>query len=173
MDDDGIILIGKIVGAHGLNGTSKVHSYAESPNIFAPEMEILVKNAEGKIGPRRIRWAKPHARTLLLSFEGVTSRDQAQELVGCEMYVEKSVFPELDEGTYYWFDLIGLAVYTSNNDYLGRLESVLPTGSNDVYIVRNPKGDPKEEIIIPALESVVLDIDLGQKTMIVDLPEGL
>jgi len=75
----------------------------------------------------------------------------------------------LDEGIYYWFDLIGIKVYTTEEKYLGRIESIVETGSNDVYVVKHGE----KEVLIPALESVVLDIDLEHKRMRVDLPEGL
>jgi 16S rRNA processing protein RimM len=77
--------------------------------------------------------------------------------------------PELDEDTYYWFELIGIEVYTTEAEYLGRIASIFPTGSNDVYVVK----DQKKEILVPALESVVVGIDLEQKIMRVRLPEGL
>ena len=77
--------------------------------------------------------------------------------------------PDLEEGDYYWFDLIGLDVFGIDQKYLGRLESIIQTGSNDVYVVK--KDDT--EILIPALESVVQKIDLKNRRMQVDLPEGL
>jgi len=77
--------------------------------------------------------------------------------------------PELGEDTHLWFDLIGMAVYTTEDKYLGRIESIIETGSNDVYVVQ----DHEKEVLIPALESVVVDIDLEHKRMRVDLPEGL
>jgi 16S rRNA processing protein RimM len=90
-------------------------------------------------------------------------------MVGCDLFIKKSELPELEEGTYYWFDLIGIDVYTTQEEYLGRIASIVETGSNDVYVVKNGE----QEILIPALETVVLDIDLGKKQMRVDLPEGL
>jgi 16S rRNA processing protein RimM len=62
-----------------------------------------------------------------------------------------------------------MEVYTDEGDYLGLITSIFATGSNDVYVVK----DDKQEVLIPALESVVLDIDLELKRMRVDLPEGL
>ena len=172
MEPNGIVLIGKIVGVHGLNGTNKVFSYAESLSIFTPNRSIVLRQPQGQERTYIIRWAKEHARGILLSLEGVTDRDQAQSLVGCELLIPKSSLPEPEEGTYYWFDLIGLSVYTTDGRYLGRLESILPTGSNDVYVVK-PETDSKEEVLIPAIESVVKEIDLENRLIRVDMPEGL
>jgi 16S rRNA processing protein RimM len=94
---------------------------------------------------------------------------EAEALIGADMFIPETELPALDEDTYYWFELIGLEVYTTEEDYLGRITSIFETGSNDVYVVK----DKKREVLIPALESVVIDIDLELKRMRVDLPEGL
>ena len=83
--------------------------------------------------------------------------------------MDRTLLPELASDTYYWADLIGLSVYTTQGDYLGRLTSILPTGSNDVYIVRTED----RETLVPALASVVCSVDLANQTMRVKLPEGL
>jgi len=163
------VLIGKIVGAHGIKGTNKLHSYAESLSVFESGNFILVRNSRSRETNYEINWVKPHTGTPLISFKGITDRHQAEALIGCELFIPKSELPELDEGIYYWFDLIGIKVYTTEEKYLGRIESIVETGSNDVYVVKHGE----KEVLIPALESVVLDIDLEHKRMRVDLPEGL
>ena len=157
-----LVLIGKIVGAHGLKGTSKIRSYAESLEIFKPGKVLLVSSYE-------IDWIKSHSRGALLTLKEVTGRDQAKSLIGSELYIEKAELPELEAGTYYWFDLIGVNVYTSDNSYLGSIASIIETGANDVYVVK----DADREILVPALESVVQSIDIESKIMRVELPEGL
>lgn len=173
MNKNGFISVGKIVGVHGLNGTSKVYSYAESLAVFQANGSILLRNVTGQEKKYEIKWAKPHTRVILLALKGVTDRSQAEKLIGCELYIDKATLPELEEGTYYWFDIIGLSVFTVDENYLGRVESIIPTGSNDVYVVKNPDKDEKNEVLIPALESVILEIDLKRQVMRVDLPEGL
>ncbi|MBU0987886.1 MAG: ribosome maturation factor RimM [Proteobacteria bacterium] len=173
MEKNGFLLIGKIVGVHGLNGNLKVYSYAESLSVFERDASIFVISKNDLKKFYTVQWAQPHGRLILLSLEGITSHNDAQALVGSELFIEKERLPELEDGFYYWFDLIGLAVYTTENKYIGRVESIIATGSNDVYVVKNTKIDPDHEILIPALESVVLEIDLNHKTMRVDLPEGL
>lgn len=173
MQKDGFILIGKIVGVHGVQGNLKVYSYAESLSVFEPGGSILAVNPQGLEQTHTIKWVKPHHRVLLLSLEGIESRNLAEILIGSELFIEKARLPELEDESYYWFDLIGISVFTSDGDYIGRIESIMPTGSNDVYVVKNPDKDHDNEVLIPALESVVLEIDLEHKTMRVDLPEGL
>lgn len=163
------VLIGKIVGIHGVKGNTRLRSYAESLSVFKSGSSILIRDLDGRENHYEINWVKPHTGTPLLSLKGITNRDQAKALIGGELFIPQSELPELDEDTYYWHDLIGLEVYTQAEEYLGRIESIIETGSNDVYVVK--KDD--EEVLIPALESVVLEIDLQRKRMRIDLPEGL
>jgi 16S rRNA processing protein RimM len=170
---DGVIPIAKIVGAHGLHGTCKVHCYGECEEIFGAGRNIFVKSADGVLVSYEIDWAKPHARTVLLALKGITDRSHTDELIGCDIMIDKSNLPVLPAGTYYWHDLIGLSVFTIEGRFLGRLAAVMPTGSNDVYVVRKPEDSKKEEILIPALESVVVEVNLAESRVLVDLPEGL
>ena len=146
-----------------------MHSYAESLSLFSPGSMILVRDLGGREASYEIKWVKPHTGTPLLALKGISNRDQAKTLIGAELFIPQSELPELDEDTYYWRDLIGIEVYTNTEEFLGRIESIIETGSNDVYVV---KRDEKE-VLIPALEAVVLEIDLGHNRMLVDLPEGL
>jgi 16S rRNA processing protein RimM len=149
VEKKGYVLIGKIVGVHGIKGTNKFNSYADSLSVFNPGRSILIRDNQNR--------------------EGVDARVQAEALIGAELFIPKTELPELDEDTYYWFELIGIEVYTTADNYLGRVDSIIPTGSNDVYVVK----DKKKEVLIPAIESVVVDIDIEHKIMRVDLPEGL
>ena len=169
MDTKGYVLIGKIVGIHGIKGTNKFKSYAESLSVFYPGQSILICDNQSRQTRVELNWVKSHTRTPLISLKGVIDRERAEELIGADLFIPETELPELDEDTYYWFELIGIEVYTTAGDYLGRITSILPTGSNDVYVVK----DNKQEVLIPALESVVLDIDLELRRMRVDLPEGL
>jgi 16S rRNA processing protein RimM len=168
----GFLIVGKVVGSHGINGNLKVCSYAESETVFKPGRSILVIQA-GQIEKRySIQWAKPHGRSMLLSLKGIDDRDMADGLVGAEFFIERTSLPELVKGSYYWIDLIGLSVFSTDDQYIGCIESIIPTGSNDVYVVKNHDNND-HEILIPAIESVVLNIDFKNKIMRVDLPEGL
>ena len=163
------MLVGKIVGAHGVKGTSKISAYVESLTIFKPGTALQVCSPDGRENSYEIDWVKPHSRGALLALKEVASREQAKALVGSELYIQKTRLPKLEDGAYYWFDLIGLEVYTSDDQYLGRLDSIIETGANDVYVVN--KDD--REILIPALKSVVQSIDIESRMMRVELPEGL
>ncbi len=165
-----VVLIGEILGTHGVKGTSKIQSYAESLDVFEPGAALLVRTPDGSENSYEIIWVKPHSRGALLALKDVADRKQAKALVGSELYIGRARLPKLDDGTYYWFDLIGLNVYTTEDRYIGRLDSIIETGANDVYVVK--KKDDRE-ILIPALKSIVRVIDIDQKIMQVELPDGL
>lgn len=169
MQEDNFLLIGRIVGVHGLKGNLKVYSYAESPAVFCSGSLIFIKNEDDRILSYSIVGVKPRKRIVLLSLDGVSTVDMAKELIGAGLFIERAQLPELEEGTYYWHDIIGLSVFATDEDYLGRVDSIISTGSNDVFVVKNSD----KEILIPALESVVLEIDFKRKMMRIDLPEGL
>jgi len=141
--------------------------------LNSPGASVFFKLLTGEIRKYIIEWVKPHQRRLLIGFTGIDTRDQAEKLVGSELLMNRADLPEPDEGTYYWDDIIGLTVFTVHNEILGCVTSIIRTGSNDVYVVKRSDEDDSVEILIPALESVVVAIDLEKKTMRVDLPEGL
>jgi 16S rRNA processing protein RimM len=173
VDNSHLLSIGKIVGVHGLNGVLKIFSYAESPARYTSGMSLHLKDSHGNGFVLKVDWAKPHSKSILLSLEGIRNRDQAQELVGSELFIEKAALEVLEEGTYYWTELLGLSVYSLAGDYLGEVSAIVQTGSNDVYVVKRMQGTIEKEVLIPALVSVVREIDLDQRIMRVDLPEGL
>jgi len=170
---DGFILVGKITGAHGLKGVVKVSPFTESLSVFSADKKVLLETPDGTRRTRKILWGRPHGRVLRLQLEKVLSRTAAEDLAGTLVFVEKTDLPGLEDGSYYWFDLIGLAVYTTDGKCLGTIHSIIPTGGNDVYVVKGPGVGGEKEILIPAIESVVLNIDIEKGTMHVELPEGL
>ncbi len=163
------LLVGEIVGVHGLRGALKIRSYADSPALFEAGLKFYLESPDGHVQACSVAWAKPHGKGLLLAIEGVADREVAEGLIGSRLAVERATLPDLEEGTFYWFELIGMSVYTRQDQYLGVVENIIPTGSNDVYVVR----DGETEILVPALASVVQIVDTDQRRMEVDLPEGL
>ena len=91
-------------------------------------------------------------------------------LTGKLLTIDRSEAAPLAEGEFYTFDIIGLTVYSTEGEELGTVENVLRTGSNDIYQARRPEGG---ELLIPALKSVVREIDVRNGRMVVDMPEEL
>lgn len=169
MNEDKYISIAKITGVHGLHGNLKVYSYSGSLDLFESGSEIWLKNTAGLEKSYTISYAKAYKKGVLLTLEEVTDINIAEKLAGSEVFVSRELLPELEHDEFYWFEIIGLDVFSEEGDYLGIVKYIFPTGSNDVYVVEK-KG---QEILIPALESVILSVDLAKNSMTVDLPEGL
>ncbi len=163
------LTIGEIVGVHGIRGNVKILPHADAAPLFDPARPLEITYRDGRREQRVLRWVKPHKRLLLAAIEGIGDRTAAESLVGARAVMRRADMPEPEPGSYYWNDLLGLAVYTRESEYLGVLENIIATGSNDVYVVRGEK----REVLVPALTTVVLEIDLEAGTMRVDLPEGL
>lgn len=169
MSGDALIPIGKIVGTHGIKGLLKVISFAESTGSFAPGRHVSLRRQGQPDAIHTIASSAPHKSVVLLALEGIASIEEAEAWIGADLCINKTSLPDLETGTYYWHQIIGMDVITVEGRHLGRVAAIWPTGSNDVYVVR--QGN--HEILIPAIDSVVLEINPGQNSMRVDLPEGL
>ncbi len=169
MGEDARLPVGKIVGTHGIKGHLKVVSHADSIEVFAPGKELVLSRKGECCGKFCVVSARPHKRVILLALDGIASIEAAAQWIGCQLCVDEASLPQLEEGSYYSYQIVGLEVFTLDNRRLGRVKAIFPTGSNDVYVVQ----DGKKEVLIPAIDSVVVDIDLKHKTLKVDLPEGL
>jgi 16S rRNA processing protein RimM len=166
------IQIGEVIGALGIKGGIKIYSYAESVEFFAPGRQIVIDSAVGR-DVFKIMHAQPHKKIMRVALEQVATRDQAEALTGSGVWIHKTQLPALEDDTYYWADLIGLQAYSVTGQHLGEVTEIIPTGANDVYVIQPPAGQNCEEILVPAIASVVCEIDMESGRITVDLPEGL
>ena len=163
-----LFTLGQVTGVHGLKGFLKIRSFAGSVATFRQGLDLVVRRTGKTDQLYEVVKASPHKKGALLLLSGV-DRDVAETLVGAELLVDRDVLPEPEEDAYYWVDLIGLRVIDQALGFLGRIDSVIETGSNDVFVV---KGGERE-VLVPGLASVVVRVDLENGEMIIDLPEGL
>jgi 16S rRNA processing protein RimM len=164
------IEIGQIIKSHGLAGRVKALSYLES-NRLLPSLQ------EARIGPNRdsakrypIENVRSEGRThFSLTIEGIEDRNAADALRGLSIFLPYDSLETLSEGEYYWEDLIGLAVVTEDGKPLGQIESIFPTGSNDVYVCK----EGGREILLPAIAEVIRSVDIQAGTVVVRLLKGM
>jgi len=116
--------------------------------------------------PLKLLSVRPHNPYLLVSFEGYPEVDLAATLTNQVVYISTDSLPELPEGEYYHHQLLGLQVIDDTGHMLGRLEEILETGANDVYVVFQPDG---KELLIPAIEGSIQSVDLERQEMTVKL----
>ena len=160
---DGRIVIGRVGAAHGIQGDLRIIPLTDFPERFAALREVMV--GDELLHVERV---KPQGKNVLMRFREYAVREEAQRLTGRLLTVARADASPLDEGEYYVFDIVGLTVYDEADNELGTVENVIRTGSNDVYAVRTEDG---REILVPALRTAVLAIDVAGGRMTVRLPE--
>ncbi len=169
MATDDYLSIGKISGVHGVNGNLKIHPYADDLSGIDTGTSLFIRRPSEQQRRITVTGWRPHGRIFLLTCKEITSRSQAENEIGCELVILRSDLPEPEEGTYYWVDIIGLSVFTVDDVCLGRVKAIIPTGSNDVYMVYDEVTG--RERLIPAIRSMVREIDLTSGVMRVDLTD--
>lgn len=161
--------IGRIVRPQGLTGRLKVLSYLSSAEALGALTEVLVGRKVAEAIPYPLEAVQKGKGFFILKLGGVEDREAVSPLVGHSLWMPRDKLAQLPEGEYYWEQIIGLQVVTEEGEVIGRIESIFPTGSNDVYVCR--AGD--REILLPGIGDVVRQIDPQNGVMVVRLLEGL
>ena len=161
---DSKVILGKITGAHGVQGWVKVYSYTRpAENIFLYSHWNL-QQGPSRYGERAVLEHRQQGRKLVARLEGVDNRTLAEQLTGLEIGIEAGELPTLD-GEYYWRDLIGLTVRDTQGKELGQVVDLMETGSNDVLLLQDSEGT---SLAIPWLPEVVIEVDTDNKLLIAD-----
>jgi 16S rRNA processing protein rimM len=161
--------IGQIVNTFGIKGMVKVKPFTDNIERFSNLEKIYIKNKSGQT-EYKIQEVKYHKNMVLVKFEGIENPEQADLLRNSYLIVDRETEEPLEAGRYYIVDMIGLDVFTDDNEYLGKLEDIYNTGSNDIYVVKNELG---KQVLLPAIEDVIKNIDMDNKKVIVHLIPGL
>ena len=174
MTGKALFIIGEVVGVHGLVGKLKVRSYAESIETFKPGINVKLKFSEnGEQDWYEILESSLYKKGILLSLKGVDDINLAECLKGRKILIKREDLPELEENDYLWQDLIGLEVFDKKRGNIGKIDSIIQTGANDVFVVKPDKNGDKEEVLVPAIESVIIIVNIKEGTMEIELPKGL
>ena len=161
--------IGQVVNIFGIKGMIKVKPFTENIKRFDKLTKIYIKkkNTEKEY---EIEEVKYHKNMVLIKLKGIDTVEEAEKLRDGYLQVDRKDEEPLEEGTYYIVDMIGLEVYTDDENILGKLEDIYNTGSNDIYVVKN---EQRKQILLPAISEVIQKIDMENKKIIVHLIEGL
>lgn len=165
----GPVTVGKVTTVYGVKGWVKVFSYTQPiENILDYPGWILSK--DGRSQPVKVLQGKRHGNGLIASIEGYTDRDLARQICGSMIKVDRSNFPDLEDGEYYWYQLQGLLVETKDGCLLGKVDHLMETGSNDVLVVRQCAGSiDQKERLIPYIPGQYVDtVDLQEELIRVD-----
>jgi len=160
---EGFVTVGRILRPWGVRGHLKVEPLTDFPDRFSPGSLLYIDGVAHRV--EECRWRQGRAYIKLSGIDGTA----AQALRGRSLSVPEGELRPLPEGCYYQFQLLGLAVRDRQGRPLGRVAEILSTAGNDVLVVRGPGG----ELLLPALEDVILKVDLEGGWMEVDPPPSL
>lgn len=165
-----MLTIGKIINTHGINGELKILEQTDFPERFTAGNLIYIINSKKEAVEVEIESYRVMNKFGLLKIKGYDHIKDAEALKGLELKIKKEQAGKLDEGEYYYFEIIGCEVYTTNNELIGVIDSVMSPGANDVWVVLN---EDKKEFLIPFIPTIVKNVDVKNKRVEIEIMEGL
>jgi 16S rRNA processing protein RimM len=161
------IAVGQIARAHGVKGEVSVVPLTEVDVRFEPGSRVFA--GERRDRELTVASARPHHGRLIVAFEGVGDRAEAEDMRGLYLFVPAASAPELPEGTYWAHQLVGCEVVTVGGRSLGRIREVVGAPAGDVWVADGDGG----EVLLPALKEVVQRVDLDGRRVVVHEVPGL
>ncbi|WP_161879221.1 ribosome maturation factor RimM [Alkalibacterium sp. MB6] len=163
--------VGKVVNTHGLKGEVRVISITNLPEVRYQTGEPLTWFGEdGTSVELTVKSHRVHKSFDLLTFEGYSSINDVEHFVGGMLRVNEEQMIELPENEFFISDIIGSLVVEDTGEEVGKVKEVLETGANDVWVIQR---QGKKDLLIPYIESVVLDVDVDDKRVTIHMMEGL
>ncbi len=159
------VLIGKLQRAHGVTGEIVLGITTDFPERIT-RGKVIYLGADHS--PRKISGARPFNTNVLITLDGIRNREEAAQLTNLEVFVRIDELPPLSEGQYYHHQLVGLKAVLEDGTEIGTVAEIMETGANDVYVIADPAG---KEILLPAIDSVIIKVDIPAKQMVVKPPE--
>lgn len=163
--------VGKIVNTHGIRGEVRVISrtdFAEERYKVGNVLYIFMENKppiEVKVASHRV-----HKTFDLLTFEGYDNINLVEQFKGAIIKIPETQLQPLNEGEYYFHEIIGCTVVTEDGEPIGEVKEILTPGANDVWVVKRKKGG---DVLVPYIADVVKQVDIENKTITIHVMEGL
>ncbi|MBT4963680.1 MAG: ribosome maturation factor RimM [Francisellaceae bacterium] len=170
IEEKHVVIVGKIGAPHGVTGGMRLFSFTNPVTNILEFQDLRIAKAN-QTDKSAINWSSivvkniyQHKNGFVFSIDGIDDRDAAAALTHSSIAVLRNELDDLDNDEFYWDDLLGLQVYNQEDVYLGKVDSFMETGANDVIVI----VDGKNEHLVPYLEQFILDIDLDEKKIRVD-----
>ena len=163
MSENDYIVVGKILTTHGIKGWLTIKSYTNPlENIFKYNLQInLDKNFKNiKVTDYRFM-----SKKTVMKIENINTIEDTSQFINHDLVILKNDLPVIDDNEYYWHQLIGKKVITSDNKTLGIVESLFTSGDNDILVVKTNKKKGKE-LFVPFLKDNIIDIKLDENIII-------
>lgn len=167
--NEALLEVGKIVGTHGLKGDLKVRPSSDDPGLLLQVEQLYLRLPSGQVLTVQPRRQSLHKGLVLLRLQDYESIDLVEQFIGGDVLLPEHLLPALQDDEYYWRQLKGLPVVDRQRGPIGHLDKMFSTAAHDTYVVKGALG----EIMIPAVEQFILEINLQERVVKVDLPDGL
>ncbi len=161
------LAVGRLRRSHGIQGEMIMDILTGFPQRLQAGKVVYLGDTHEQAELASVRG---HDKALIVRLSGVHTPEETAKYRNLVVYVKATELPELPEGEYYHHDLMGLSIVDEAGEVLGTLDQILETGANDVYVVKTPEG---KEILLPATEDVILEVNLERREMKVRPPEWL
>jgi 16S rRNA processing protein RimM len=164
--------VGKIVNTHGIRGEVRVISKTDFAEERYEPGNTLYIFKEGSTEPIEVvvESHRIHKNFDLLTFKGMHNIQDVEQFKGSLLKIDESQLSELNEGEYYFHEIIGCQMYTDQGDEIGTIREILATGANDVWIVKRKTG---KDLLVPYIDDIVREINIEEKKVIITPMEGL
>ena len=166
----GRVTLGRITAHYGLNGWLKVHSDTNPRDNITRFRSWIVSGRQGE-RVVEVEEGRTQGKTIVVRLAGITTREAAALLIDCDIAVPRATLPALEQGEYYWADLVGLNVVNTDGCHYGKAVRLFDTGANDVLVVRDEREGVagEAEILIPWVRpDVILEVNLQESRIRVD-----
>lgn len=168
--------VGTIVNTHGIRGELRVVATTDFPQErFKKGSQLAVFKTEADQTPIetiKIASSRQHKGFILITLDGYSDINEVLKFKGLVLKVDESNLSDndLDDGQYYYHQIIGLNVVTEDGEKIGEIKEIMAPGANDVWVVKRPHQD---DLLLPVIDQVVKQVDLENNQVIVTLMEGL
>ena len=163
--------VGKIINTHGIRGEVRVLSTSDfTDERFMPGNALYLFDKGTLVKEVVVKTHRKHKQFDLLSFEKLEDINLIEGFKGFDIKISEDQQQDLEDGSYYYHQIIGLDAVTLDGEKIGKISEILAPGANDVCVV-NRKG--KKELLLPVIDDVIKKVDLEQGLVVVDLLEGL
>ena len=161
--------VGVITKGHGLRGEVKLRLHTTNADSLTVGQKLVARYPNGDIRSLVIQQIRTQGQSLLLTFDGISSRTEAETLQGVELSINREALPPLKAGEFYLGDLIGYAVVSDEHRQLGHVQEVWDLPANEVLRV----VDKERETLIPLIDDIIKDIDHNQRRVKIRIIDGL
>lgn len=170
METKNYFKIGTIVNTHGIRGELKIKAITDFADDRFQKGQAIYRLDKGQYVKEMIAKARVHKGMWLVTFEGVDNINQVEIFKGQDVFVDEEDRDDLDDGEYYYNEIIGCTVVDLDGQTLGEIKEIMTTGANDVWIMKRPKG---KDGLIPMIDDVVKEVNVADKVITIDVLEGL